>query len=167
MIFSTVALLPLFLIDHFGIDKEVATASISLIYFAGLWAGPLGGHISDRLSRVPIILAMCFAAGPVIYLLNLAPYGLGIGALLAILGVIIYVNTTVTQAYIVDQTSERNRSTLLGIYFFGNMEGSGVLTPVIGYFIDRFGFYSSFTVVGAAVLAVALASSLFIWTRRD
>jgi len=114
-----------------------------------------------------MILISCFATGPVIYLLNPAPYGVGIGLLLGIIGVIVYVNTTVSQAYIVDNTSERARSTMLGIYFFGTMEGNGVLTPVIGYLIDQVGFYSSFTIIGTAVLAVSLTCFLIFWSSRD
>ena len=167
MLISTVSFIPLFLVDNFGIVKEVAAASMSLIYAMGLWAAPLGGYLSDRLGRVPMILAMCFIAGPVIYLLNLVPYGLGTGALLIIIGIILYVTTTVAQAYIVDQTSERHRSTILGIFFFGTMEGAGILPPAIGYLIDQFGFYLSFTIIGAAVLAVATASSVFLWVSRD
>ncbi len=61
----------------------------------------------------------------------------------------------------------RHRSTILGIYYFSAMEGSGVLTPVMGYLIDHFGFYLSFTMAGAALLAVTLACSIFLWGNRD
>jgi len=166
VLIATVSFIPLFLVDHFGIGKEVAAASMSLVYAMGLWAGPLGGYLSDRLGRVSMILAMCFFTGPVIYLLTLVPYGLGTSALLIIIGMIFYVTTTVSQAYIVDQASERKRSTILGIYFFG-MEGAGVLPPVIGYLIDQLGFYPSFTIIGAALLTVTLVGSVFFWVSRD
>ncbi|MEE9399346.1 MAG: MFS transporter [Dehalococcoidales bacterium] len=167
VILSTVSFIPLYLVDNFGVDKELAAASMALVYSVGLWAGPLGGYMSDRLGRLPIILAMCFVTGPVIYLLNLVPYGLGTGAVLIIIGTIIYFNTTVTQAYIVDHTTERNRSTVLGLYFFGTMEGSGLLPPAIGYLIDQFGFHSSLTIIGAAVLAVTLIGYTFYALSRD
>jgi len=167
VILSMVSFIPLYLVDYFSVSKEVAAASIALVYSTGLWAGPVGGYLSDRWGRVTLILISCFATGPVIYLLNAAPYGVGIGALLVIIGIIVYVNTTVSQAYIVDNTPERTRSTMLGIYFFGTMEGNGVLTPVIGYLIDRVGFYSGFTIVGAAVLAVTFTGTVFFWSSRD
>jgi MFS family permease len=164
---STVSLLPLYLVDHFSVSREVAAASISLVYSAGLWAGPVGGYLSDHWSRITMILIPCLATGPVIYLLNQAPYGIGIGAVLVFIGTTIYVNTTAAQAYIVDNTPERTRSTMLGIYFFGTMEGHGVLTPVIGYLFDRVGFYLSFTIVGAAVLAVSFICTGLFWSSRD
>ena len=167
VIFSTISFIPLFLVDHFGVGKETAVALIALIYSAGLWAAPLSGYLSDRLGRVPMILAACFIAGPVIYLLNLAPYGWGIGALLVTIGMIMYVYSPTAEAYIVGQTSERNRSTILGIYFFSSMEGGGILTPVLGYLIDHLGFYLSFTIAGAALLAVTLVCSIWLWGSRD
>jgi len=114
-----------------------------------------------------VILAVCFIAGPVIYLLNLAPYGWGIGALLVTIGMIMYVCSPTAEAYIVGQTSERNRSTILGIYFFSSMEGGGILTPVMGYLIDHLGFYLSFTIAGAALFAVTLVCSIWLWGSRD
>lgn len=137
VIFSIISFIPLFLVDQFGVGEKTAAAFLAMIYSAGLWASPLGGHLSDRLGRVPLILALSFIAGPIIYLLNLLPYGLGIGALVFALGIIIYVRSPVSEAYIVSQTSDCNRSTILGIYYFSAMEGSGVLSPLIGYLIDR------------------------------
>lgn len=165
--FSTIAFIPLFMVDHFGVGEEAAAAFLAIIYSAGFWAGPLGGYLSDRLGRVPVILASCFIAGPVIYLLNLAPSGLGIGALLLIIGMVMYIRMPVSEAYIVGQTSERHRSTIFGIYYFSGMEAGAVLAPVMGSLIDQLGFYSSFTIASAAVVAVTLTCSVFLWGSRD
>ncbi len=168
--FSTIAFIPLFMVDHFGVGEETAAAFLAIIYSAGLWAAPLGGYLSDRLGRVPVVLATCLIAGPVIYLLNqvpYGPYGLGIGALLLIIGVVMYIRMPTSEAYIVGQTPERHRSTILGIYYFGNMEGGGVLALVMGSLIDQFGFYSSFTIASAAMVAMTLTCSAFLWGSRD
>ena len=165
--FSIIAFVPLLMVDHFSVSKETAAAFISLIYSAGLWASPLGGYLSDRLGRVPVVLAVCLITGPVLYLLSLAPYGLGIGALLLTIGMIQYIRMPVSEAYIIGQTSEYNRSTILGIYYFGNLEGTGLLTPVIGYLIDQFGFSTSFTIVAAITVTVTLACSILLWGKRD
>jgi len=167
VLFSTIAFIPLFMVDHFGVGEETAAALMAVIYSAGLWASPLGGYLSDRLGRVPVMLTACFVAGPVIYMLNLVPYGLGIGALLLIIGMVIYVRMPVSEAYIIGHIPEHRRSTILGIYYFGGMEGSGVLTPIIGSLIDRFGFYPSFTIAGAALVAATLICSVFLWGSRD
>ncbi len=164
---AVISFIPLFLVDKFGISDETAAALIALIFSGGLWASPLGGYLSDRWGRIPIMIAVCLITGPFLYLLNLASYGLAFGALMVVLGATNYVRMPVSEAYVIDHTSERNRSTVLGIYFFGGMEISGLLTPLIGYLIDRFGFYASFTVAGAATLVITLVCSAFLWQSRD
>jgi MFS family permease len=167
VILAVVSFIPLFLVDQLGTNKGMAAASISLVYFMGLWAGPVGGFLADRWGKVKLLLALCFISGAIIYLLTLAPSGLGIGALLALLGIAIYFNTTAAQTYIVDQVSERFRATALGIYFFGNMEGSGILTPILGYLIDKFGFDLSFTFTGISLIAMLIIYALFLQFIRQ
>jgi len=167
LIFSVISFIPLFMVDHFGVGEEAAAAFLALIYSAGLWAGPLGGYLSDRLGRVPMLLAASAIAGPFLYLLNLVSYGWGIFAVLLTIGMTMYIRMPVSEAYIVSQTSERKRSTILGIYYFGSRGGPGVITPVVGYFIDQVGFYPTFTIVGAALVAVTLGCSIFLWGSRD
>ena len=166
VLISIVSFIPLFLVDNFGTNREIAAASISIVYFMGLWAGPVGGYLADRWGKVNLLLTLCFISGVVIYLLTLAPSVLGIGALLAIIGITMYFNTTAAQAYIVDQVSERRHATALGIYFFGSMEGSGILTPVLGYLIDQRGFHRSFTIAGITVFAATVVCSVFLWVSR-
>lgn len=167
VLFSVISFIPLFLVAEFGVSVETAAVLMAVIFSAGLWAGPLGGYLSDRVGTVPVILAVCLFAVPVIYLLNLVPWGLGFGALLVALGVIIYVRMPVSEAYIIGRTSERNRSTILGIYYFSSMEGAGLLTPVMGFLIDRFGFHPSFTIAAAAILVVTLICSIWLRDSRD
>jgi len=164
---STIAFIPLFLVDHCGVGEETAASLLAIIYSAGFWAGPLGGYLSDRLGRVPVMLAVCFTSGPIFYLLNLVPYGPGFGALLLVIGTILIMRSPISEAYIFGQTSRRQRSTILGIYFFSGNEGSGVLTPAMGYLIDRLGFYRSFTIASAALFTVTLGCSLLLWDSRD
>jgi len=162
ILFSAMSFIPLFLVDRIGFSKEAAAAFFAFIYSAGLWVSPLGGYLSDRFGAVPVILFVLFLAGPVIYLLNFVSSWLGVGILLLMLGVIIYVRMPVSEAYIIAHTSERNRSTILGIYFFSCMEGGGLLTPVMGYLIDLLGFYVSFTVAAVLLFTGTLACSFLL-----
>ena len=165
--FASISFIPLYLADHFGFTKETSGALYALIYSAGLWIGPLGGYLSDRWGRVPVILTVCFLAGPIIFLFNHAPSRWGIILLLLAIGMIIYVRMPVSEVYIIRQTPPRNQSAVLGLYFFGSMEGGGLLAPGMGYLIDHLGFYYSFTIAGASLLLVTLLSSIWLWGSRD
>ena len=142
----------------------------ALFQFAGLWAGPLGGYLSDRLGKVPVMLTASLIAGPFVYLLNLVSLGWSLSAVLLIIGTCMYIGMPVSEAYIISRTSKRNRSTILGIYYFASRGGPGLTMPVMGYLIDRLGFgtsFTSFTIIGAVIFAVTLGCSTFLWGTRD
>jgi FSR family fosmidomycin resistance protein-like MFS transporter len=164
---SIIAFIPLFMIDHFGVSKKTAAAFLAIIYSAGLWAAPLGGWLSDRIGRVRMILTMSFLLGPVIFMLSHVPYGIGFGAVLLVIGMILMMRMPIAEAFIVSHSPAHLRSTILGIYFFSAIEGGGVLTPVIGYLIDQFGFYTSFSTSAAAMVTVSFICFLFLRGNRD
>lgn len=163
---SILAFMPLYMVDHFGVSEGKAAALLALAYSSGFWAGPLGGYLSDRFGRIPMMLVFGLVAGPIIYLLNLTFYGWPIFAVLIGLGMSQYITMPVAEAYIIDLTSERNRSTVLGIYFFGSRGGSGVMAPVMGFLIDRYGFNTSFTIIGFTMLGIAVICAILLWGVR-
>jgi fucose permease len=71
----------------------------------------------------------------------------------------------VSELYIIAHTSERNRSAVLSIYLFSSMEGGGFLTPLMGYLIDKLGFYYSFTIAGTALFAAPLIFSMILRSK--
>jgi MFS family permease len=167
LVASVTAFLPLYMVDYFGASEQTAAYLMSIYYSAGLWASPLGGYISDRLGRVPVLVVIGVISGAAIYLLNLAPYGLGSGSLFFILGITTFVRLPVSEAYIIGQTTERNRSTVYGIYYFSMTESGAVLAPIMGLIIDHFGFYNGFTIASVAIGVVVLACSPFLRGSRD
>ena len=145
--------------------KEAAAAFIAIIYLAGLLASPLGGYLSDRFGSVSVLLVASFIAGPVIYMLNIVPFGFGIGAILFMIGVILYTPQPASEAYIVDQVPNHRRSSILGIYFSGSMMGAGAIIPLLGYSIDHIGFSASFTIASVALVVVSLICSIWLWGK--
>jgi predicted MFS family arabinose efflux permease len=165
--FSVVAFVPLFIVDQHGVAEEAAAAYLAIIYSAGLWASPLGGYLSDRLGKVRVVMVVSLVTGPLLYLVNLASFGVGLVALLLVIGATMYIRMPAAESYIIANTPERRRSTILGVYYFVGMEAGGLLAPVMGYLIERFGFHTSFTAAGVAVVAVAVVCSLFLRGTRD
>jgi MFS family permease len=161
---SIISFVPFLMVDHFAVSKEMAAGSLSLIYVAVFWASPLGGYLADRLGGVRVVLAVCITAGPVIFLLTLLPYGWTLGGMLVLLGMIVFSRMSASECFIIRQTPIRSRSSILGIYYFTGQEGGGVLTPVIGYLIDRFGFTAAFAIAGGTLLTVTLLCAF--WLRE-
>lgn len=156
-IFSVASMVPLYIADHFGVARETAVAFAAVFYIAGFWAGPLGGYLADRIGTMPVMLLTCFLAGPAIYLLRWVDFGVGLVSVLLLAGTIMYVRAPVSEFYIVSHSPKKHRSKILGIFYFGGMEGVGVLTPVLGYLFDVFGFNTSFTIIAVFLFLIALA----------
>ena len=164
---SITSFIPFFLVDEFNASKDTAAIMLSLAYSGGLWAGPLGGYLSDRLGRVPIVLIVSTIACPVIFLLSYVSLGWSISVILILLGAAMFITMPISEAYIISQTSERNRSTTLGIYYFGSRGGPGVLTPLLGYLIDQSSFRTSFTIASVALFIIVIGCSIFLWRSRE
>ena len=164
---SVTSFVPFFVVDEFNASKETAAVMLSLAYSGGLWAGPLGGYLSDRLGRVPVVLVVSLMAVPVIFLLNYVSLGWSISVVLILLGMAMFITMPISEAYIISQTSERNRSTILGIYYLGSRGGPGVLTPLLGYLIDQSSFRTSFTIVSVVLFIVVIGCSIFLWRSKE
>ena len=163
--FSVLSFVPLFAVDKLKTTKEVGASLLAIAQFAGLWAGPLGGYLSDRLGKVPVMLAVALAAGPVVYLLNFASPGWSAWLILLALGACQYVGMPVSESYVISHSPQHSRSTILGLYFFASRGGPGLLMPAIGWLADNYSFNTAFLVVGAGMAAVAVVCSLLLLKR--
>jgi len=167
VIFSVASYIPLFAVDNLNASEQTGAFLFSFFNFIGLWAGPVGGYLSDRFGKVPVMLTASLIAGPAIYLLKLVSLDWSIWAVLLLLGTCMYTGMPVTEAYIITHAPERRRSTILGIYYFASRGGMGLVIPALGYIADHYSFATSFTVAGGAALGIAIICSAFLWGRRD
>jgi predicted MFS family arabinose efflux permease len=164
---SILAFLPLILVDSFGFSGQAAAGFLALVYSAGLWAAPLGGILSDRLGRVPVVAVCSLCFGPLIYAISLTDYGIGFIALLLIFGILMFMCMPASEVFLVESVPPNLRSTLLGIYYFAGLEGGGLLTPLLGSLIDKHGFAAAFRLFAAPLLLVTLAcTALLMWGGR-
>ncbi len=167
-VFSTVSFVSLFAVDSFNLSEEAGAGLLALANFAGLWSGPLGGYLSDKLGKVPVMLFVCLIAGPFIYLLSLTSPGWSVSVVLLVMGACMYTGMPVTESYVISHAPEDRRSTVLGFYYFASRGGPGLVTPALGLLIDKYGFGTGFTVIGAAALAIVFLCSIpLLWRSRN
>jgi len=167
-IYSSISFVPLYVVDRLGGSKEVAAAMLSLVHSAGLWGGPLGGFLSDRIGKIPIFLFVGIIAAPLIYLLNHISFGWSISVLLLFMGMAHYMGMPVTEAYIITHSPQKHRSTVLGFYYFASRGGPGVVAPFLGFLIDRFNFNTAFNVIASLMgIIAAVCTTLILGKRAD
>jgi MFS family permease len=159
---SAISFVPLYMTDRLYVSEQMASSFLSILYLAGLWASPVGGYISDRVGRIPVVLVVNLVAASAVYLLSLASNTVEIGALLFVLGITVFMRMPVAEAYIMGEASPRNRSTIYGIYYCSMTETGAVLAPLMGFLIEEIDFYKSFAFASIAGVAVTLICALFL-----
>ncbi len=166
-VFSTLSFVTLMVVDELGGPPWLGMLLLATGHLAGLVAGPAGGSISDRIGKVPVMLVVGLAAGPLIYILSLVHYWWVLPLILLGLGSCMYVAMPVSEAYVIGKLSPGNRSSVLGIYYAASRGGPGVLTPIIGRLIDQHNFGTAFTVTGATMFVIALTCALLLWGTKE
>jgi len=162
--FGIATFLPLYLVDKYHMEPAYAAMLAGLVFGAGLVASPLGGVLSDRFGRKPVILTCVILTGPVLYLLTIAPFGVALIAAFAALGLVMSARLPAVESLIVDVVPVGQRASILGVYFFLGMEMNGVGPPIIGYLMDSLGMDGAFTTL--ALFGLALSVGTFILRKR-
>ena len=164
---SIMPFITLYAVDCLGATEETAASLLSIVFFSGLWAGPVGGYLSDRIGRVPIIIVTALISGILVLIIQFAGWGLGFFSILFFMGLNGALRMPVSEAFIMGQVSSRHRSTIFGVYYFTMQYTGAVFAPILGGFIDRWGFEVCFTIAGFTVLVVTAVCSLFLRGSQD
>ncbi len=167
LIFSSVSFVPVFANEALGVSNTVAGGLLSLAHFAGLFAGPIGGYLSDRIGKVRVLLVAGVVAGPVIYLLSQTTPGWSLSVVLLLMGTCQYMAMPTSEAYIISHAPARRRSTILGVYYMASRGGPGIAMPVIGSLIDSYGYTTAFSAAAITVVAVVVICGGLLLRNRD
>ena len=164
---ACITFVPLIMIDFFSIGEQGAALTLALVYSAGFWAAPISGYLSDKVGRIPILIAMAGLLIPVIGLVTFLPYGPFTYIIMLGFGISLFTRMPVSEAFIFENTSEERRSTILGIYYAIGMSGGALLTPLIGMGVDRLGFSHAFGLTAGVYGIVVLVLVSILGITRE
>jgi MFS family permease len=165
---SVNAFLTLYMVDRLGATNAHAAMLISIMYIPGVIGAPiLGGWISDRIGSVKVVIATSIISGLVIFGIKTASLGLGFYAILFIMGLNMAIRMPVTEVFIMSQTPAKSRSTIFGVYYSTMQYTGAIFAPIMGGFIEKYGFNTMYTFSAIAVTSVAIITSLFYMDAKD
>jgi len=127
---------------------------------------PYRGWISDRIGSTRVIIVTGILGGLILFALNDVQLGWGLWSVLWVMGVVQAIRFPVTEVFIMNQAPAKNRSTIYGIYYSTMQYTGAIFAPIMGGFIDKYGYHTMFTFAAWAVTAVAVMTSLFIWDAK-
>jgi MFS family permease len=159
--------LPVYIKEALGASNEISAMSLSIVFSSGLWAGPFGGWISDRIGSTKVVIVTGILGGLMIFALKEVSLGWGLWIVLWVIGVIQAIRFPVTEVFIMSQSPAKNRSTIYGIYYSTMQYTGAIFAPIMGGFIDRYGYATMFSFAAWAVTIMAVVTAMFIWDAKD
>lgn len=153
--------LPLYLLGPIKLPEGTVTALYTLL-LAGSVVGPLlAGRVSDRTGRRPILL-VAYGLAAIFTLLTPLVFGAGLPLIvlvveIALLGLVVYCESPLLQAYLVDNSEPQQRDAAMGWYFTLAFGVGSLWDVILGSLIDRSGsFMPAFLLMAGSYVAAAL-----------
>jgi MFS family permease len=164
---SIMPLLTLYMTDDLGASNALAGGLMSVVFSSGLWAGPVGGFISDKIGSVKVIVITGLLSGILIYALKWVSLGPSLYAVLFFHGLNMALRMPVTEVFIMSQATAQSRTKVFGIYYATMQYTGAIFVLPGGYLVDRFGFQAIFTWAAVGITIVAIITAFFIWDAKD
>jgi MFS family permease len=164
---SVLPFLTLYMTDVLGASKATAAGLMSIVFSSGLWAGPVGGYISDKIGSVKVIIVTGILSGLLIFAFKWVELGFSLYILLFFHGLNMALRMPVTEVFIMTQAPAKHRSKIFGVYY-STMQYTGAIFAIPGgYFVEKYGFDTMFTWAAVGVAVVAVITAFFIFDAKD
>jgi len=154
---SAISFLPLLATDTLGVPAATAAVVVAVVNSPGIYISPLAGWLSDRIGRIPLLVAVSLATSVLMALVPQVPYGPLFYILVLLVGAYVFVRMPISESFILGEVPARHRPGVLGFYYFASSALAAVVNPVVGRLTDTYGFGTSFAALGAAFAVVTLA----------
>ena len=171
------ALLGLYMVDRFGVDKASVPWILSVNFLPAVFGGTIvGGWISDRIGSVKIIISSGILGGLLYFgIATSTALNFGFFLLLFVMGVVQAIRMPVTEVFIMGQTPAKNRATIYGIYYFTMSYTGAIFAPIYGALVDsnpvpaagHFSYETIFMFSAITVTAISIITSFFFWDAKD
>ena len=164
---SVMPFFTLYMTDELGASDATAAGLMAIVFSSGLWAGPLGGYIADKIGSVKVIIATGLVTGILIYAFKWVELGPSLYVVLFLHGFNMALRMPVTEVFIMSQAPAKHRSKIFGIYYSTMQYTGAIFVLPGGVLLDKFGFNTMFTVAAIGVTVVAVITAFFIYDAKD
>jgi len=156
----------LFLVDVHHLSEAASSMWVTVIRMGGLVGSLLGGWLTDKWGRRNTIFMILVLFGPVVFFLVKLPFGAVLIIMFILFGWLMAMREATMQTLLMDNTPSHLRGTVFGIYFGFGQQGSSVIQPVAGSFMDSLGIDGVFNIIafssiGLSALAIISAARYF------
>lgn len=144
--------LPVYLAYELGYSTFMVGLSMTVIQVAGFVAGPIGGHLSDKMGRRRVVMSSMFLSGMMVIGMVLAGKSLFFVVFIALVGFFLYSMRGVLQAWAIEATPKNLAGTAVGIQFGMTSLGAAVSPLLFGLIADAFSLYAGFYFLAGVII---------------
>lgn len=148
--------LPVFLAYELGYSPFAVGIVMTLMQVAGFVAGPIGGHISDKIGRKQVILSSMAATAVVIVAMALAGRTAAFVVFVGILGFFLYAVRAVLQAWTIESTPKGMAGSAIGVLFGIQALGAAISPVIFGIVADRYDVFTAFYFLAGTIVIANL-----------
>ena len=156
--------LPVYLAYEQGYSPIAIGVCMTVLQVAGLIAGPIAGHVSDRFGRRHVVLSSMVLTGVTIIGMVFAGQSFMFIVFVALVGFFLYAMRPVMQAWGIENTPKRLAGTGVGLQFTILAIGGSIAPATFGVIADTWGIYTAFYFLAGTIIA---ANLLVVFVPKD
>ena len=143
--------LPVYLAYELNYSPFVVGICLSVLQVAGFIAGPVGGHLSDKLGRKRVIMSSMVLTAVMIAGMALAGRSAAFVLFIALVGFFLYAMRPVLQAWAIESTPKNLAGTGVGLQFGIQHAGASIAPALFGVIADAYDIYTGFYCLAATI----------------
>jgi MFS family permease len=148
--------LPVYLAYEMGYSPLLVGVCMTVLQIAAIAAGPVGGHLSDKVGRRKVVMSSMALTGLTIVGMALAGRSAAFVVFVALVGFFLYAMRPVLQAWAVESTPRHLAGTGVGLQFGIQAAGGGIAPALAGLIADAYDLYTAFYFLAGSIVAANL-----------
>jgi sugar phosphate permease len=148
--------LPVYLAYEQGYSPIAVGVCMTVLQVAGLIAGPIAGHVSDKVGRQKVVLSSMVLTGVTIIGMVFAGQSFLFIVFVALVGFFLYAMRPVMQAWAVENTPKRLAGTGVGLQFTILAIGGSIAPVTFGIIADTWSVFAGFYFLAGTIIAANL-----------
>ncbi len=156
--------LPVYLAYELGYSALMVGVCLTVIQVAGFLAGPVGGHLSDKMGRRRVVMSSMLLSGIMVIGMVLAGNSPLFVVFIALVGFFLYAMRSVLQAWALEVTPRNLAGAAVGIQFGVTHLGAAISPFLFGMIADAYSLYAGFLFLAAIII---LANGLVFFMPHD
>ena len=151
----TITFLPIYLFEQLALSNIELGIYLTPMAVSGLLAQPVMGVLSDRLGRKAVLAPSLVALGFAYFLLQWAPPGPALAAVVFAIGFLFYTVANVTTTVALDVAEKESQASSFGLVSLGTHILVVPAPTLAGFLSERFGIMAAFFFPGVCLLVGA------------